>query len=472
MGSKRALGPLGCIFTLLAFFALAAQCQQGGPTQKPIVQVPNTGAQSTGIPITQKPTAPEPVESSGPKRHPDLPVLGYVTPWNSRGKQLVEDYQEKFDLVSPVWYTVHADEANAAEVYSVRGGPPSKEDEEWYQRLQKPGASSGAAKPLQIVPRFILDGWDQENFQNLIFNETRWRLLSEVIMDVIAERSFDGVVFESGASYALGPPLTKLSEVLHAKDKLLILVMPPVRAPGDGMTDAHNSMMLQPLAGLSHYIDYFSVMTYDMTGPGGRELHDGTGFPDGSSIRRAITQGQAREPGPNTSADWVRDNLKAFVEASQAGAMDPSQLPSGSRWASRKFLMGMPLYGYKYPVLFVDKKSGDFVKRPAEGADVEAVTSVLRGAGEPVLMTEILDVIKKKKAQVLKSEEDGEFYFDYEERPGTGFWRVFLPTSEGISKVFDTIQKVVDDEHEYAFGGAGVALWEVGQSSSGLLASI
>lgn len=240
-GGNRALGPLRCLITTLAFLALAAQCQPGGPTQKPIVQVPSTGAQGTGVPITQKPTAPEPVETSGPKRHPDLPVLGYVTPWNPRGKQLVEDYREKFDLVSPVWYTVHADEANVDGVYAVRGGPPAKEDEDWYQRLQNPTASSGAAKSLQVVPRFILDGWDQDNFQNLIFNETRWRLLSDAIMDVVAERSFDGVVFESGASYALGPPLTKLSEVLHAQEKLLILVMPPVRAPGDGMTDEHNS---------------------------------------------------------------------------------------------------------------------------------------------------------------------------------------------------------------------------------------
>lgn len=231
-------------------------------------------------------------------------------------------------------------------------------------------------------------------------------------------------------------------------------------------------MILEPLAGLSHYIDYFSVMTYDMTGPGGRELHDGTGFPDGSSIRRAIAQGQAREPGPNTSADWVRDNLVAFVEASAAGATDPSQSPAGSTWASRKFLMGMPLYGYKYPVLFVDKTTGNFVKRPSDVADGESVTPVLRGAGEPVIMTEILDMIKEKKAQVLKSEEDGEYYFDYEKRPGTGCWRVFLPTSEGIRNVFDTIKDVVDDDLEYAFGGAGVALWEVGQSSTGLLASI
>ncbi|KAI3399781.1 hypothetical protein diail_5577 [Diaporthe ilicicola] len=469
--SRRVFEPISCLI-ILAFFAFAARCQQDGPTQKPMVQIPNTGTQSTGIPITPKPTAQEPVETSGPKHHPGLPVLGYVTPWNSRGKQLVEDYREKFDLVSPVWYTVHADEAKVDEVYSVRGGPPAKEDEQWYRRLQKPTSSSSAAKQLQVVPRFILDDWNQENFQSLIFNETRWQLLSDAIMDVVSEKSFDGVVFESGASYALGPPLTRLSEVLHAKDKLLILVMPPIRAPGDAMIDAHNSIILQPLAGLSHYVDYFSIMTYDMTGPGGQELHDGAAFPADSSIRRAIAQGQAREPGPNTSADWVRDNLKAFIEASEAGSMDPSQSPAGSRWASRKFLMGMPLYGYKYPVLFVDRKTGDFVKRPSESADAETVTAILRGAGEPVIMTEMLEMIKEKKSQVQKSEEDGEYFFDYEKRPGTGCWRVFLPTSEGTSHVFDTIKDVVDDDLEYAFGGAGVALWEVGQSSTGLLASI
>lgn len=266
---ERVLGPLRCFITILTFLAVAAQCQQDGPTQKPIVQVPSTGAQITGVPITQKPTAPEPVESSGPKRRPDLPVLGYVTPWNARGKQLVEDYREKIDLVSPVWYTVHADEAKTDEVYVVKGGPPATEDEAWYQRLQKPAASSDAAKPLQIVPRFLLDGWDQDNFQNLLFNETRWQLLSDAIMDVVLERSFDGVVFESGASYALGAPLTRLSELLHAKDKLLILVMPPVRAPGDGMNDSkraaphHFFFVLHSCLGLILYV-YMEVVKVNM----------------------------------------------------------------------------------------------------------------------------------------------------------------------------------------------------------------
>lgn len=302
---ERALGPIRCFITILTFFALAAQCQQGGPTQKPIVQVPSTGAQSTGVPITQKPTEPEPVESSGPKRRPDLPVLGYVTPWNSRGKQLVEDYREKLDLVSPVWYTVHADEAKTDEVYVVKGGPPAKEDEAWYKRLQQPAKSSDAAKPLQIVPRFLLDGWDQENFQNLLFNETRWQLLSDAIMDVVLERSFDGVVFESGASYALGAPLTRLSELLHAKDKLLVLVMPPIRAPGDGMTDSkqaaqhHFSLILHSRLVLTLFV-YTEVEKVNMANyragkaslkiPGGRNgVSNMKYFSHPSTPRRALT---------------------------------------------------------------------------------------------------------------------------------------------------------------------------------------
>ena len=45
------------------------------------------------------------------EQHSELTVLGYVTPWNPRGKHLTEEYRRKFDLVSPVWYTVHADES-------------------------------------------------------------------------------------------------------------------------------------------------------------------------------------------------------------------------------------------------------------------------------------------------------------------------------------------------------------------------
>src|SRR5262245_26238945 len=58
------------------------------------------------------------------KQHPELTVLAYVTPWNARGKGLVDEYREKFDIVCPVWYTIHVDESQAG-VYEVRGAPPT-----------------------------------------------------------------------------------------------------------------------------------------------------------------------------------------------------------------------------------------------------------------------------------------------------------------------------------------------------------
>lgn len=459
MAAPARQGPLALILTylLITLFAINVQCQPEKSAQHPF------GLES-------------------PRKHPNLPVLGYVTPWNSRGKGLVEEHRQKFDIISPVWYTVHADEAHDVDLYTVRGGPPGEEDEAWYRRLQQPldtnedeDDEEGPSKPLQVTPRFFLDGWTPEDYQKLVLNQTRWQILSDAVMTVVTDMSFDGIVFESGASYALGPPLTAVSEALHDKGKILILVMPPVRSPGEGRTSSHNSMILKPVAGLSHYVDYFSIMTYDMTGPGGRAIYNVTGLPEDNSVRKAIAQGQVRQPGPNTAADWVRDNLVAFVEASQAKTMDQLQFPSRfkeeSLWASRKFLMGMPMYGYKYPVMLIDVKTGNVAQKSAEDAELDTTLPILTGAGEPVTTSEIVDILRKAEPRVFKTEE-GEYFFDYEKTPGGGHWRVFLPTSESISHVLDTIQDVVDDEFMYNFGGAGVALWEVGQSSGDLLASM
>ncbi|ROW07675.1 hypothetical protein VMCG_03349 [Cytospora schulzeri] len=426
-------------------------------------------------------SAQHPIGLESPRHYPSLPVLGYVTPWNSRGKGLVEEHRQKFDIISPVWYTIHANEAPGQELYTVRGGPPSEEDKEWYKRLQQPQDDNedSSSKPLQITPRFFLDGWRPEDYKGLVLNGTRWQILTDVIMDVVKDMSFDGIVFESGGSYALAPPLTAISHALHDEGKILVLVMPPVRQSEDERTSVHNSMILKPLAGLSHYVDYFSIMTYDMTGPGGRQLLDAAGLPEDCSVRKAIAQGQVREPGPNTSADWVRDNLVAFVEASQVSNMDQLQFPSALReasvWDSRKFLLGVPQYGYKYPVMFIDRKTGNVAQQPLKKTAAAAVAAaplpVLAGAGEPVTTVEILDILKEVGAQVSQTEE-GEYFFDYLNAADQGHWRVFLPTSESMSRVLDAIQDVVDDELMYSFGGAGVALWDVGQSSHDLLASL
>lgn len=441
----------------------------------------------------------KPISSERGRRYPDLPVLGFVTPWNSRGKQLVEDHRQKFDIVCPVWYTVHA----VAQEYEVRGGPTSDEDEEWYKRLQQPSTSPEGAdlRPLQVVPRFILDGWGEQDYRNLVFNDTRWQMLSDVVMQVVKKMEFDGVVFESGATHVLPQALTKLSEALHSDEKTLVIVTQPIRTPGDKfdalagnqatMIETSNNMILGALPALSLVADYFSIMTYDMTGPGGRELSRKGISPD-SKIAQAMAQGNMREPGPNTSADWVRENLVAFIEATDHAAANQHQFQFSLELeqASQKFLMGAPLYGYKYPVLFADKATGKIVKpTPVDatpdhammtGAAApkprhrvpEGALSFLRAGGEPVTTVEISNMVEEHKPEIFKSEPEGEYYFDYEEKTGEGYWRVFLPTVESLDHVLKTIKDVVDDDLVYTFGGAGVSFWEVGQSTDELLASL
>lgn len=400
-------------------------------------------------------------KKNSPKQRPGLPVLGYVTPWNSRGRDIIQAYRAKFDIVSPVWYTIHTSGDDDL-VYEVRGGPPEEHDIDWYKSLQD--VSPRGAKPLQVTPRFMLDSWGQDDFRNIVFNETKWHRLSSVIAEVVKEMSYDGVVFESGATQALSGPLGVLSNYLRDEEKTLILVMPPIRTNsgmGDTqMVDAHNSMILGSIGTLANVADYFSIMTYDMSGPGGHESQ--RQFPANSQLHAAQQEHKVREPGPNTNAEWVDANLKAFAQAAVSGgnSFSDQEFHFGEEITS-KFLMGLPLYGYKYPVFLATNKLGHMVR--SEG-NTENAFAMLRGPGEPVVMGQIEALMLEHEYELLKS-DDGEYYFDYSEPDGR--WRVFLPTAGSMAAILDSLNR--DENREM---GAGVALWEVGQTSIELMDSL
>lgn len=473
--SRRGLSELLPIFLLVLVLLPGAARSQGDDTQKPIR-----------------------TSDGNARRYPDLPVLGYVTPWHSRGKQLVEDNRHKFDMVSPVWYTIHTKEDG----YEVQGGPPADEDERWYQRLQQTATTTQGVelKPVQVLPRFMLDGWDENDYRQLIFNVTRWQCLSDVVLEVVKEKNFDGVVFEAGATHALPQSLVKLSEALHDQGKLLIVVMQPIRTPGGefdalagnqaAMIEATNDMILRALPHLSLVVDYFSIMTYDMTGPGGRAVSRKD--IKNEKMSEAAATHDIREPGPNTNAAWVRENLMTFIEATDPATANQPQFQASleALQASRKFLLGVPLYGYKYPVVFADKVSGQFIKPTPTvplhehammtGAAAlknrpkipENAKPIMRDAGEPITALQIADLLKEYQPEIFKLEPEGEYYFDYQPQRN-GIWtRIFLPRSESMDHVLKAIKDLVDDDLAYSFGGAGVALWEVGQSTEELLASL
>ncbi|KAH8881935.1 hypothetical protein GQ53DRAFT_464507 [Thozetella sp. PMI_491] len=402
------------------------------------------------------------------KQHPELTVLAYVTPWNPRGKDLVDEYREKFDIICPVWYTIHADEQAGA--YEVKGAPPTDGDAEWYRQLQQ--ASSTGADPVRVAPRFLLDGWDQADYQALIYNDTRWRLLSDSIVEVVEKMHYDGAVFESGATQALAPPLSVLADSLHAQHKILVIVSPPIRTatPSDGASvNAHNDMILGSIASLATAADYLSIMTYDMSGPVGREST--RSFPEGTPVRAAQQKGRVREPASNTNADWVKENLAAFMLAADPAVAEPEfgteqqfRLEPGG--ATTTFLAGLPLYGYTYPVVFMEERTGRLLTQLPTSKD--AAVAVLQGPGEPISTVDIQKLLEQHRAEVLEA-HDGEYFFDYVK--GNSFWRTFLPTQESMAHTIATALALAQDEL-HSPGNVGVALWEVGQSSPELLSTL
>lgn len=402
----------------------------------------------------------EPAAEQRTRQHPELPVLGYVTPWHSRGKQLVEDHRGSFDIVSPVWYTVHLNGNDAAERYTVRGGPPDKDDESWYQRLQKPSPSG--SKALQIMPRFLLDGWTQEDYRQLAFNGTLWSQIATVIMQTVEDMSFDGIVFESTASHVLYGPLSELSKRLWVQEKTMILVLRPTREHDE----SHEDISEQTVKLLTHVVDYFSVMTYDMTGPGGIEWEEP--FPADSPLHTPQTQHNVRLPGPNTSAAWIRHNIVALRSNQDYDiASNFPVLYSGDGSAKvglGRFLIGLPLYGYKYPVMFANAESGKIIQERGEDEDE---LCIMRGSGEAVVMSQIEDLIEKHQPKLQKEHgKNPEYYFDYVENGSP--WRLYLPTVESMSKILNVISQSSEDQDS----GCGVALWEVGQSSTELLLTL
>lgn len=499
-------------------------------------------------------------------------ILAYITPWNPHGMSMVDQFAEKLDLVSPVWYTVLVSRDSVSSgrdnaTYVLSGGPPSKKEESWLKDKQKPGSR------LKFVPRFYLDGWEQKDYADLLSNQENWQRLAQVVTGEVQKRGYDGVVFESAATHLLFEPISTLGSSLKklSPDKSLIVVLPPLRTRYsmgtklDRMQESQNRMIVQSIPQLAEVVDYFSIMTYDMSGAGGRSsAMEGKDFPNDSPLRNA-KKGSLREAGPNTSAKWIAENIDMIVEATRAAShvkaqkrrkqrqadakaedeaimreahveddemqrfkdpsnplryddfaadevLDEASVESDAAASERvpkqqetveaetqsdplllirgKLLMGMPMYGYRYPLFWIDKSTGQGIgvappSNPDEAKELFSRTSsssllpLLRGPAEAVTIDAIITILTDHDGVILDAKDTGEGWFDYVEtvtresakgkgahgvRPGDQiYWRLYLPLPTTTKTRLEALQGGNDEVR------AGVSLWELGQANALLL---
>nr|XP_035119725.1 chitinase domain-containing protein 1 isoform X2 [Callithrix jacchus] len=232
-------------------------------------------------------------------RHFAGDVLGYVTPWNSRGYDVTKVFASKFTQISPVWLQL---KRRGREMFEVTG--LHDVDQGWMRAIRK------HAKGLHIVPRLLFEDWTYDDFRNVLDSEDEIEELSKTVVQVAKNQHFDGFVVEvwnqllSQKRVGLIHMLTHLAEALHQAGLLTILVIPPAITPG---TDQLGMFTHKEFEQLAPVLDGFSLMTYDYS--------------------------TAHQPGPNAPLSWVR----ACVQV-----LDPK-----SKWRS-KILLGLNFYGMDY----------------------------------------------------------------------------------------------------------------------------
>ncbi|ODM87187.1 Chitinase domain-containing protein 1 [Orchesella cincta] len=238
--------------------------------------------------------------SKASERTVTLPVLGYVTPWNSHGYDVAKTFANKFTMISPVWLQINRKPTGE---YYVTGTKDI--DLGWIRDVRKRGKRSG----VKIIPRVLFDGWSGEDYYKLFTSKVEIKELTKTVVAILEVYEFDGVTLElwsqlGGQARSALHTLVKAFGVGMKKAGLtFVLVIPPplTNQGGPGMIE------LEDIQAVYSYVDYFSIMTYDYSRPD--------------------------RPGANSPIKWIQK----CIEALSVDELD-----------REKFLIGLNFYGYQY----------------------------------------------------------------------------------------------------------------------------
>lgn len=229
---------------------------------------------------------------------PELEVLGFVTPWHEKGKQLSIKAADngKIDFISPVTWQMHPS--------GLQGGEDFNET--YFENIRVTGS--------KVYPRLLFENWNAEDFEQLTKQENVNKMISDITI-MCKTRGFDGIVFEiwqalassgalnEGNAIKMMKMVRQLGEGIRLDSIPTILVLPPfVRdVPQWGVTT-------EGISDLSMGFSHFIVMTYDYTTPGSHA-------------------------GPLAPLDWVHTVGKYLAKDCQLGG---------------KLLLGLNFYGIDF----------------------------------------------------------------------------------------------------------------------------
>ncbi|KAK2373387.1 chitinase domain-containing protein [Trifolium repens] len=299
------------------------------------------------------------VSENASLRHYSYPVLGYITPWNSRGYEMAKRFNSKFTHLSPVWYDLKSQQTSLV----LEGRHNS--DRGWISELKKTGEAL-------ILPRVVLEASPEE----LLRKKKQRNKAIDLIVTECKEMGYDGIVLESWSRWAaydilhdpsmwnlalqfvkqLGDALHSVSSEKISGQKLqLVYVIGP---PSSEKLQAHD-FGPKDLETLSEVVDGFSLMTYDFSNP--------------------------HNPGPNAPLKWIQIILQILLGASANRAQNIApKIFFGINFYGNDFSLsrdsgGGAIIGRDYlallekhrPALQWDKNSGEHVFFYTDDKDIK-----------------------------------------------------------------------------------------------------
>uniref|UniRef100_A0A183BN29 Chitinase domain-containing protein 1 n=1 Tax=Globodera pallida TaxID=36090 RepID=A0A183BN29_GLOPA len=236
-------------------------------------------------------------------------TLGYVTPWNNHGYDVAKWAANKFTHISPTWFQLRADGTDTKSL-TCRVDGTHDIDMGWIDEILLNNSA------VQIVPRFIFEGWTGAQLQHFLSEEqTQFRCVRALI-DFLQRHNFNGAVMEiwlqimSTTRGAAAEYLLELvefwSEQFHKAGLQFILPLTPPLGANLQEIGIVNAEVVHRLLSA---VDYINLMTYDFPNP---------------------------EMAGVAPINWVEANLRYVINV--AGGDD--------NWAAAKILMGLNFYGY------------------------------------------------------------------------------------------------------------------------------
>ncbi len=112
-------------------------------------------------------------------------VLGYVTPWNSKGYDVSKLFAHKLDLISPVWLQIVR---KGHHHYELTGTHDI--DSKWMKNVHKTNPNS------LFVPRILFENLKTNDLHALFNDEQELEALGKMLVQKSIEYQFGGYVLE------------------------------------------------------------------------------------------------------------------------------------------------------------------------------------------------------------------------------------------------------------------------------------